>query len=93
MMLLAGGYHPAVTQVFYRIGDSTTNAFTPFMPYIWVNLKTAQDMYDPKLKLGTMVSSLLPIGLVLLAAWIGLLGVWMALGLPMGPGVETFVTM
>ena len=93
MMLLAGGYHPAVTQVFYRIGDSTTNAFTPFMPYIWVNLKTAQDMYDPKLKLGTMVSSLLPIGLVLLAAWIVLLGVWMALGLPMGPGVETFVTM
>ena len=91
MMILAGGYHPAMTQIFYRIGDSSTNCFTPFSPYIWVALKTAQDMYDPKLKLGTFVSNLLPVGIVLMAAWIVFLVIWMLLGIPVGPGVSVFM--
>ena len=66
MMLLAGRYHPAMTQLFYRIGDSTTNCFTPVMPYLWVTLKVSQDMFDPKLKIGTFVSNLFPIGMILL---------------------------
>ncbi len=91
MMILAGGYHPAMTQIFYRIGDSATNSFTPFMPYIWVTLKAAQDMYDPDIKLGKLVSSLLPIGLVLLAAWIIFLFLWILLGIPVGPGVSVYM--
>ena len=91
MMILAGGYHPAMTQIFYRIGDSSTNCFTPFSPYLWVSLKAAQDMYDPKIKLGTFVSSLLPIGLVMLVAWIIFLCIWMLLGIPVGPGVSIFM--
>ena len=90
MMIMAGGYHPAMTQIFYRIGDSSTNAFTPFSPYMWVALKAAQDMYDPKIKLGTFVSNLLPIGLVMMAAWIIFLFIWMLIGLPVGPGVSVF---
>ena len=90
MMLLAGNYHPAMTQIFYRIGDSSTNCFTPMMPYMWITLKTAQDMYDPKIKLGTFVSTLLPIGLVLMAAWIVFLFIWMLLGIPVGPGVNIY---
>lgn len=91
MMILAGGYHPAMTQIFYRIGDSATNSFTPFMPYIWVTLKAAQDMYDPDIKLGKLVSSLLPIGLVMLAAWIIFLFFWILLGIPVGPGVSVYM--
>lgn len=91
MMILAGGYHPAMTQLFFRIGDSATNCFSPFGAYIWVALKTAQDMYDPKLKLGTLVSNLLPIGLVLLVLWIIFLIIWIILGIPAGPGVTVFL--
>ncbi len=92
MMLMAGNYHPAMTQLFYRIVDSTTNCFTPFMPYLWVALKSGQDMFDPKLKLGTLVSNLFPIGVVLLIMWIIFLVAWMMLGLPIGPGVTTYVS-
>ncbi|MBR6966510.1 MAG: AbgT family transporter [Clostridia bacterium] len=87
MLLMAGGYHPAMTQIFYRIGDSATNAFTPVMPYLWVMLKNAQDMFDPDIRIGTFSSRLLPVGLIMLAAWIAFLGLWMLLGLPVGPGV------
>ena len=87
MLLMAGGYHPAMTQVFYRIGDSATNAFTPVMPYLWVMLKSAQDMFDPDIRIGTFTSRLLPVGLIMLAAWIAFLGLWMLVGLPAGPGV------
>ncbi len=91
MMLLAGRYHPGMTQLFYRIGDSTTNCFTPVMPYLWVTLKSAQDMFDPKLKLGTLVSNLFPIGTIMLIVWIIFLVIWMMLGIPIGPGVTTLV--
>ncbi len=91
MMILAGNYHPAMTQIFYRIGDSTTNGFTPFSPYLWVALKATQDMYDPKIKLGTFVSNLLPVGLILMVAWILFLFIWMLLGIPVGPGVSVFM--
>lgn len=93
MMLLAGRYHPAMTQLFYRIGDSTTNCFTPVMPYLWVTLKASQDMFDPKLKIGTFVSNLFPIGMILLVMWVIFLVVWMSLGLPIGPGVTTLVNI
>ncbi len=65
MMILAGEYHPAMTQLFYRLGDSMSNCITPFSPYIWVTLKAAQDFYDPKLKLGTLISNMIPIGIVI----------------------------
>ena len=93
LMLLAGRYHPAMTQLFYRIGDSTTNCFTPVMPYLWVTLKASQDMFDPKLKIGTFVSNLFPIGMILLVMWVIFLVVWMSLWLPIGPGVTTLVNI
>lgn len=93
MMMLAGKYHPAMTQLFYRIGDSSTNSFTPVMPYLWVALKSAQDMFDPRLKVGTLVSNLFPIGIIMLIIWSIFLVIWMMLGLPIGPGVTTFVNI
>lgn len=42
-------------------------------------------------KFGTFVSALLPIGLVLMAAWIVFLFIWMLLGIPVGPGVNIYM--
>jgi aminobenzoyl-glutamate transport protein len=91
MLMMAGNYHPALTQLLYRIGDSSTNCFTPVMPYLWVTLKAGQDMFDPKLRLGSLVSNLLPIGIVMLIVWTISLVIWIMLGLPIGPGVTTFL--
>jgi aminobenzoyl-glutamate transport protein len=44
-------------------------------------------MFDPDLRIGAFTSRLLPVGLIMLAAWTAFLGVWMLLGLPVGPGV------
>ncbi|MCR5343795.1 MAG: AbgT family transporter [Butyrivibrio sp.] len=85
MMYMAGGFSPAMTQLFYRIGDSATNCFTPIMPYLWISLKDAQDKYDPNVKVGTFVSNLFLIGMILLVAWILFLIGWLMLGLPIGP--------
>ncbi len=74
-----------MTQLFYRIGDSATNCFTPVMPYLWISLKDAQDKYDPNVKVGTFVSNLFLIGMILLVVWILFLIGWLMLGLPIGP--------
>jgi aminobenzoyl-glutamate transport protein len=84
MMLL--GYHPGFTQLIYRLGDSPTNAFTPLSPYIWVTLSVAQRNYDKDLQIGTMAAGLFPIAIVLQVAWIIFLGIWMLIGIPVGPG-------
>ena len=85
MMYMAGGFHPAMTQLFYRIGDSVSNCFSPLVSYMWITLKDAQDKYDPNLKIGTLVSNLLLIGLILLVVWILFLIAWLKLGIPIGP--------
>ena len=57
------------------------------MPYLRVMLKSAQDMFDPDIRIGTFTSRLIPVGLIMLVAWIAFLGLWMLVGLPVGPGV------
>ncbi len=36
-MLIIVGFHPAFTQVIYRVGDSITNPITPMMPSRWTD--------------------------------------------------------
>jgi aminobenzoyl-glutamate transport protein len=57
MMLL--GYSPELTQVAYRIGDSTTNVITPLMPYFPVVIAFAKK-YDKSVGLGTLIVTMLP---------------------------------
>lgn len=90
-MFMLLGYHPAWTQLLYRLGDSPTNAITPVSPYIWMVLELAKTKYDPDLKLGTLVSGLLPIAVILEVLWIIFLVVWFYLGLPIGPGVGAYL--
>lgn len=82
MMLL--GYHPAFTQMVYRIGDAITNPITPMFPYFALVLTYAQ-RYDKKLGIGTFISTLVPYSLAMGLAWAAMMIVWFLLGWPMGP--------
>lgn len=86
-MFMLLGYHPGFTQLLYRLGDSPTNAITPVSAYIWMVLEVARTKYDKDLQLGTMISGLIPIALILEVLWIVFMIIWYIAGLPIGPGV------
>ncbi|WP_069994451.1 AbgT family transporter [Staphylococcus caeli] len=84
-MLMLVGFHPAFTQMLYRIGDSISNPITPMMPYLPLLLSYAQK-YDKDMKLGSLLSSLMPYTIILSIAWPLFMIVWYLLGWPLGPG-------
>ena len=84
-MLAQLGYTPAFVQLMYRIGDSITNCVSPLYVYFplligWIH------QYDKRLKIGTIISLLVPYAIVLLIMWIVLLFIWVAFNLPIGVG-------
>jgi aminobenzoyl-glutamate transport protein len=84
-MFMLLDYPPALIQATYRIGDSTTNIITPvmaFFPLVVVYV----ERYRRDAGIGTVISTMLPYSVALLALWIPLLVVWVLLGLPLGPG-------
>lgn len=84
-MLIIVGFHPALTQMLYRIGDSISNPITPMMPYLPLLLSYAQK-YDNDMKLGSLLSSLMPYTIILSIVWPLFMIVWYLLGWPLGPG-------
>lgn len=84
-MFMYLGYSPAVTQMAYRVGDSITNPITPLLAYFAMLLAFAKK-YDKNIKMGTLISALLPYSIFFAIMWIILFAVWLLLGLPMGPG-------
>ena len=88
-MFMLLGYHPAFTQMIYRIGDSITNPITPMMPYLPLLLSYAQK-YDQNMKLGTLISSLMPYSIVLAIVWPIFMIIWFLLGIPLGPGGDIY---
>lgn len=84
-MLMLVGFHPAFTQMLYRIGDSISNPITPMMPYLLLLLSYAQK-YDNNMKLGSLLSSLMPYTIVLSIVWPLFMIIWYLLGWPLGPG-------
>lgn len=84
-MLILVGFHPAFTQAIYRVGDSITNPITPMMPYLPLLLSYAQK-YDKNMKLGTLLSSLMPYSIALTIVWTLFTLIWFLLGIPVGPG-------
>ena len=83
-MFMLLGYHPALTQMAFRIGDSVTNVVTPMMSYFAL-IVTFSQKYDEKYGIGTIISTMLPYTLVFWVFWSILLIVWMLIGLPVGP--------
>lgn len=79
------GYSPELTQMAYRIADSTTNIITPLMTYFAIIIAFAQK-YDKKMGIGTLISVMFPYTIVFTIVWTIMLIVWMFLGIDLGPG-------
>ena len=84
-MFMLLGYSPELTQIAYRIGDSVTNIISPMMSYFALIIAFLQ-RYEPKAGIGTVISVMLPYSVVFAIGWTILFTVWLALGLPIGPG-------
>lgn len=84
-MMVNLGLSPALTQVAYRIGDSSTNIITPLMSY-FAMIVVFMKKYDDDSGLGTLISTMLPYSIAFLLSWIALMITWYVFGLPLGPG-------
>jgi aminobenzoyl-glutamate transport protein len=92
-MLMTLGFSPEVIQAAYRIGDSTTNIITPMMSYFALILAFAA-RFDRRIGIGTIISTMLPYSICLLAGWIFFFYLWVfILGFPVGPGAPTYITL
>lgn len=89
-MMANAGIHPALTQVAYRIGDSSTNIITPLMSYFAVIVAFMQK-YDEDNGLGTLISTMLPYSMSFLIFWTLFLVIWMLIGIPVGPGAPLYM--
>lgn len=88
-MFMRLGLSPELTQVAYRIGDSSTNIIAPLMPFFVLTVAFFQK-YDKKAGIGSVISTMLPYSICFLLGWILLFSVWYLLGLPLGPGAPLF---
>jgi aminobenzoyl-glutamate transport protein len=84
-MFISLGFHPAFTQLLYRLGDSITNCVSPLYPYFPLLLGWIAAMDKKKAKVGTVLSYLVPYASFLLVGWIVMLVIWYLLGLDVGP--------
>lgn len=92
-MFMLLGYSPELIQAAYRIGDSTTNIITPLLVYLPMILSFAMK-YKKDCGVGTMISLMLPYSISFFVAWSALLYIWVfVLNIPLGPGVENFLTL
>lgn len=76
---------PEMTQMAYRIADSSTNIISPLMSYFAMVIVFAQ-RYDKKSGIGTLISTMLSYSIAFLITWSILLAIWYFFGLPLGPG-------
>lgn len=82
--VLAGmGISPDMTQCAFRIGDSATNAITPFLFYMPLVL-TYMQQYDKQSTYGSLLRYTWRYSLVILLAWTALFVLWYIGGLPLG---------
>jgi aminobenzoyl-glutamate transport protein len=79
------GISPELTQTAYRIADSVVNIISPLMSYFPLILAMII-RYDRQAKVGTLLALMLPYSLTFLLFWTAMLLLWIAFGLPVGPG-------
>lgn len=82
-VLASMGISPDMTQCAFRIGDSATNAITPFMFYMPLVL-TYMQQYDRQSTYGSLLKYTWRYSLVILLAWTTLFVLWYISGLPLG---------
>lgn len=89
-MLMLVGFSPELTQVSYRVGDSVTNIISPMMSYFALII-AFMERYQKDAGIGTLIATMLPYTFVFLIIWSILLGIWVALDIPLGPGATLFL--
>ncbi len=82
-MLMQLSLSPELTQVAFRIGDSSTNIITPLLPYFPLIVVYCQN-HCKSAGIGTLISTMLPYSLCFLISWLLLLLIWWGFGLPLG---------
>jgi aminobenzoyl-glutamate transport protein len=82
-MLMELGISPDLTQIAYRVGDSSSNIITPLMPYFPLVVLYCQ-RYVKGTGIGTLLSLMLPYSICLLLAWTAFLLIYWSLGIPLG---------
>ncbi|WP_067727669.1 AbgT family transporter [Oceanobacillus damuensis] len=86
-MFMQMGISPEVSQVAYRIGDSSTNIISPLMPFFPLIVAFAQ-RYGKQNGVGTVVSLMLPYSIIFLVCWTIFFVIWYLMGIPVGPGTS-----
>ena len=89
-MFMLLSYPPELIQIAYRVGDSVTNVISPMMSYFALIIAFVQ-RYVSKAGIGTLVSLMLPYTITFLIGWSIMFVIWLALGLPVGPGVPAML--
>ena len=84
-MFMFLGYHPALAQMAYRIGDSITNPICPTFAYFGMLLALSQK-YDKNAGFGTLMANMLPYTIAFFCFMTIQLLIWFILGIPFGPG-------
>ena len=84
-MLMLVGISPEMTTAAYRVGDGATNIITPLMVYFPLILIFCQ-RWQKGFGLGSLAALMVPYSFGLLAVGLVLVGAWVALDLPLGPG-------
>ncbi|MFD2046690.1 AbgT family transporter [Ornithinibacillus salinisoli] len=83
-IMMQMGYSPELTQMAYRIADSSTNIISPLMTYFAIIIAFAQK-YDKKMGIGTLISTMFPYAMFFLVSWTIMLIIWMLFGIDLGP--------
>ena len=91
-MLMLLDVSPEMTTAAYRVGDTVTNLISPLSPYFVLVLIYCQ-RWNPSMRLGTLLSAMLPFAIVFYIAGVIITASWVALDLPLGPGTTVGYTL
>lgn len=92
-MFATVGISPALTQMAYRIGDTSTNPIAPinyFIPIIIMIMEKYKEDED-EIGIGNVISMTLPYSMCFLVVLLATLFVWMLLNLPLGPAASLWI--
>ncbi len=89
-MFMMLGYHPAFTQLAFRIADSSTNSITPMNYYLPIILVFLQK-YRKDAGIGNLIALMVPYALSFLLFWILMLVIWVLFNWDVGVGAPIFL--
>lgn len=92
-MFATVGFSPALTQMAYRIGDTSTNPIAPinyFIPII-IAVMEKYKKDDEEIGIGNVISMTLPYSIAYLVLLTGMLCAWMYFHLPLGPNAPLWM--